>query len=278
MSVQAITWALSLTGELSTSEKFTLVCLANYAGGDGRCHPGQKRLAQDTGLTERTVRTSLASLESKGYISRRRRERDDGTRTSDEYQIHTEPNRKPFPVEEPDNRKSTTGQPETISGQYKPIGLSEPVSEPSETRARVLHEFDDWYSAYPHKVGKGAARTAFAKARKIAGLPTLKAGLAAYVRTKPPDRAWCNPATWLNQERWTDQPDETPRHSNSKSDQRARELADYKRSAVEVLERVREHNAAVDAAGQRTGGSGENAGGSERGLADATGRGLVGVS
>jgi hypothetical protein len=27
-----------------------------------------------------------------------------------------------------------------------------------------------------------------------------------YVRTKPPDRPWCNPGTWLNQGRWLDEP------------------------------------------------------------------------
>lgn len=27
-----------------------------------------------------------------------------------------------------------------------------------------------------------------------------------YIATKPPDRNWCNPATWLNQERWRDEP------------------------------------------------------------------------
>jgi len=69
-----------------------------------------------------------------------------------------------------------------------------------------MEEFDVWYANYPHKVAKGAARKAFANARKRADLKTLVEGLERYVRTKPAHIAWCNPATWLNGERWDDQP------------------------------------------------------------------------
>ena len=67
-------------------------------------------------------------------------------------------------------------------------------------------DFDSWWDAYPHKVGKKAARKAYSVARKQADAATLLAGVAAYVSSKPQDRQWCNPATWLNQGRWEDQP------------------------------------------------------------------------
>jgi hypothetical protein len=69
-------------------------------------------------------------------------------------------------------------------------------------------EFEAWYSRYPHKVGRGQAERAFSKAIREASLETLVAGLEAYIRDKPPDRDWCNPATWLNGKRWLDQPNE----------------------------------------------------------------------
>jgi len=34
----------------------------------------------------------------------------------------------------------------------------------------------------------------------------LLAGLDAYIKNKPIDRDWLNPATFINQERWKDQP------------------------------------------------------------------------
>lgn len=71
---------------------------------------------------------------------------------------------------------------------------------------KELTEFDRWYALYPHKVGKGQARRAFTAARKKASLEVLIAGLEHYIRTKPARIEWCYPATWLNGERWLDQP------------------------------------------------------------------------
>jgi DNA-binding MarR family transcriptional regulator len=82
MSVQAITSAFAVQG-VSPSEKLLLLALANYADADGECWPSQTTLTFDTGLSERTIRTALASLESAGLLSRERRSRPNGSRTSD---------------------------------------------------------------------------------------------------------------------------------------------------------------------------------------------------
>lgn len=74
------------------------------------------------------------------------------------------------------------------------------------SRASSLEGFEDWWTAYPNKVGKPAAARAWPAARRKADLEALLAGLKRYIASKPPDRPWCNPATWLNQERWLDQP------------------------------------------------------------------------
>jgi len=68
--------------------------------------------------------------------------------------------------------------------------------------------FERFYERYPHKVGKAAAARAFAAVQKQrrATFNALMIGLVTYVDTKPPDRPWCNPATWLNQDRWADKP------------------------------------------------------------------------
>jgi hypothetical protein len=66
-------------------------------------------------------------------------------------------------------------------------------------------DFETWWKAYPHKVGKPAARPKFDKARKTASLQELLDGVKRYVANKPGDRPWCNPATWLHQGRWADE-------------------------------------------------------------------------
>lgn len=68
----------------------------------------------------------------------------------------------------------------------------------------LASEFAEFYAAYPHKVGKRAAATAFERARRRAPMDQLMVGLARYAG-KTDDRPWCNPATWLNQDRWEDQ-------------------------------------------------------------------------
>ena len=67
-------------------------------------------------------------------------------------------------------------------------------------------EFEDFWRLWPAKVGKRAALKAFVSARRRASLDTIVEGVYAYIRDKPPDRHWMNPATFLNGERWTDQP------------------------------------------------------------------------
>lgn len=73
-----------------------------------------------------------------------------------------------------------------------------------ESRDSSNSTFDRWWEGYPEKVGKGAARKAFVKALTRTSLDQLEEGLAYYKAHKPKDRPWCNPATWLNQERWSD--------------------------------------------------------------------------
>ena len=86
--------------------------------------------------------------------------------------------------------------------------------------------FDQFWRAYPRRVGKGAAEKAFDKLKVNDGL--LKDMLLALEAQKRyrlaaknsgefiPD--WCHPSTWLNQQRWLD---EIPSHAELK-ERRAR--------------------------------------------------------
>lgn len=101
--------------------------------------------------------------------------------------------------------------PDGLEGSTPPKTLN-PISPSSSLRsedARVREEFDhEFWPAYPHKVGKADAVRAFGKARRQAPLAAMLAGLKTYIDSKPADRPWLNPATWLNGSRWNDQPAE----------------------------------------------------------------------
>jgi uncharacterized protein YdaU (DUF1376 family) len=66
---------------------------------------------------------------------------------------------------------------------------------------------DVFWKLYPNKVGKPKALIKLAACRKrgITWSEVIE-GLRRYVRDKPPDRPWLNPETFINQERWGDQP------------------------------------------------------------------------
>lgn len=68
-----MTWALKLPKETlgDSSARHVLLCLANYAGTEGRdAFPSAATLANETGLSERTVRYKLDVLEDAGLIVR----------------------------------------------------------------------------------------------------------------------------------------------------------------------------------------------------------------
>jgi hypothetical protein len=77
--------------------------------------------------------------------------------------------------------------------------------------------FERFWEAFPHKVGKAAAAASFRRMvelRKVR-FAELMDGLARYVAAKPPDRSWLNPASFLDQERWQDEPAPPPRARSS---------------------------------------------------------------
>ena len=93
---------------------------------------------------------------------------------------------------------------------YKKESTNEEKKEEREienTRARG--DFDEFWDVFPNKVGKQAAKTSFEKVCKSNSVTfdVMMSALRRYV-TKTDDRPWCNPATWLNQGRWDDQPAE----------------------------------------------------------------------
>ena len=97
----------------------------------------------------------------------------------------------------------------TILPQHLPDTITRKEEDANASKARARKsdpEFEDWYARYPHKVQRGAAERAFVKARKLASLEDLIRGVHSYIATKPEDRQWQNPATWLNGKGWMDEP------------------------------------------------------------------------
>jgi hypothetical protein len=67
-------------------------------------------------------------------------------------------------------------------------------------------DFDLFWEAYPRKKGKGATKRALEKATKKAPIEIIMAGLKATKFSDDPQFI-PYPATWLNEERWSDPPE-----------------------------------------------------------------------
>lgn len=91
---------------------------------------------------------------------------------------------------------------------------SRPVPSPKTKPSSSAPPTDDdpnwaaFWDAYPRKVGKGAARNAWSKAIKAAEPAEIITGAKRYAdqRHGQDPQYTAHPATWLNHERWTDQP------------------------------------------------------------------------
>lgn len=71
-----------------------------------------------------------------------------------------------------------------------------------------VEQFEQFWRTYPRRIGKGAARKSFEKAMKLATFEEIMAGLQrqlAYYASRE-QQFIPHPTTWLNQERWADDP------------------------------------------------------------------------
>jgi hypothetical protein len=205
---------------------YVTILLRIYETG-GPIHDTARVLGRRTGLSERRAAAALASLCDLGKITivdgvidspsthetltemhtSRETAKKAGKMSAEKRSEKTEQNQQPdaTTVERPLPSRST------IKEIEKEIDSSSLRSEPRAGRTAAQSpagsEFDGtFWPAYPHKVGKPDAAKAFARARKSASLSEIMAGLDFYIRSKPTDRSWLNPSTFLNQERFRDQP------------------------------------------------------------------------
>lgn len=172
---------------LSDAEKGQLVSLWILAADKGG------RIPDDPGVLKRvcslTKNPDLELFILLGFIEKRR-QRDAKVTTKGSRFDRTET--------ETDKREKKEGERKT----------EPPSSPPRGTRA--LNGFDQFWEAYPKKVGKGAARKTWAR---ILPTPELLQEILNSLGEQKYSDTWVrdagryipHPTTWLNQERWADE-------------------------------------------------------------------------
>jgi hypothetical protein len=76
-----------------------------------------------------------------------------------------------------------------------------------ENKKEYTRQFEEWYLTYPKRCAKAAAAAAYAKAIKAIEPKTLLDITKQFAASDKGNGEYCpNPATWLNQGRWDDDP------------------------------------------------------------------------
>ena len=191
-----------------------LLAIADFADDDGQAYPAVQKLADKCRMSKRNAQDRLRELADSGELSIFKNQ-GPPPKFPNLFQINltalgmkpTSPVHSTAPVKSSVSR----GEVQRIKGvkptSSKPSGT---IKEPSKAASPADRRFADFWSAYPSKVGKDAARKAFDKRKPDDELLTQM--LAALGLQKRSDK-WLkdggqyipNPATWLNQGRWMDE-------------------------------------------------------------------------
>lgn len=175
--------------------------------GMGAIFPSQATIAEESGVSERTVSRMIKHLETIGVIERRQRRGSTGrgNRKTDAYTLH--PNGR---VEEHDNLSGSSDLPDTNARPTGQSTQSTPLIEVD--RAEVDRDsargsyFDEFWSIWPRKDAKKNAALAFARAVTRADVRVIVAAASAYAMSpnRPEKQYVPHAATWLNGDRWAD--------------------------------------------------------------------------
>lgn len=202
-----------------------LLALADSADEDTRtCYPGVKSLSKKSRLSERQVQYCLQKLRDEKVITIRRNASPVKTNLywiapakawANARDAITAPPKDESETQSATSRDEVDCVSETKWVAPKPSVTSE---EPSDTRARRADDlftemeepkaqetdwFDEFWKVYPKKVGKPAAKRAWAKAVKKSPPEKIIARARRYGEMADPQFTK-NPQGWLNDERWND--------------------------------------------------------------------------
>lgn len=182
------------------------LALADFANDEGVCFPSQRTLALKARTTEAWVSASVRQMVADGLLEIVERGSGRGNRTV--YQLRK------GSTQLGDSEKGETQKGETESPQT--LNVDDALSsyrnrkEPSKNLDR---DFEMFWSKYPRKVAKTAARNVFRSVMKRTDAPTLESLLTAvdkYAKQGLEMKFVAHPATWLRQGRWEDEPEQQP--------------------------------------------------------------------
>ena len=190
-----------LYADVSSAAVRVFATLNRYANSEtAKCHPSRATIAKKCHINVKTVDRAIGELVEIGAVQVEHRKVDGSDEyTSNEYTLAMSPGGVKNTL--PWCKNGTTGG-DKNGKQTKAIKNQR---NESDTSSSVDDGFDLFWSNYPRKVGKGAARKAWKAALKKTDAEMLQECALLYRITCPKDPQYiAHPATWLNAERWLD--------------------------------------------------------------------------
>ncbi len=213
LDVAKLMWRL----DMPSSVKLVAVRLADYANDDGsNVYPGVERLADECGISQRSVQRHLRHFENLGILVVVANA-GGGRGRATEFRIDVErvtqlcrplKNKRVTPRAQRVTTETERVTTATVKGDTHVTPLvKEPSREPSGDN--LTRDFREFYAAFPRKIGPDDAEKAYRVARKRASHDEIMAGtirFAASVQGKDPQYIK-TPGPWLRAGRWADEPD-----------------------------------------------------------------------
>lgn len=179
--------------------KVLLIELAKYSNAEGECFPARETLSKGSQIPLRSIARSLQWLANEGHIRIVSR-----SGTSNFYIITC--------MED----EMTKGTRAKLAHEVDSNITKLDIISNTSSRAKLAHPLDtpafqSFWSAYPRRIGKGAARLAFAKVCRYEDANVIIQGAMDYskhsIEVGTEMQFIPHPATWINQERWYDELD-----------------------------------------------------------------------
>jgi hypothetical protein len=158
-------------------------------------------LAKQNGCGKDRIRTYIRELVEAGYLLRSAGQRHNEKGYLAGYDYLTQ--------DPPSSGYPTKAQPTKVQPTKENPALKKTIEKNTiEKKTIEIEDFDKFWKIYPSRLGKGEARVAFVKAVNKVGLESVMNGVRRLAEDPnlPPRQYIPRPATWLNQERWDDDP------------------------------------------------------------------------
>lgn len=189
-------------------ELLVMLALADFADDRGRCWPSIATIARRARMTPRSAQRILRKLEADGSV-----QINTGSARSGCNQYTITPDTvSPRHSVTPDAGVTPTPD----AGVIPPLTPVSPEPslnhqlEPSEDILSKRDGFLEFWTRYPRRIGKAAARKAYVKALKVGTHDDIMFGLSQQMPSlaSREQQYIPHPSTWLNQERWNDDPEQ----------------------------------------------------------------------